>query len=112
MANAKAENRTRLIQAATKLTYLHGFGKTALADIAKEASVPLGECLLLLQNQRRDWRGDRRAASRAVERATAEVGGDKLPRRAAVRFRQDDGLEFRDGRPQRLSDRNLRLRSA
>jgi TetR/AcrR family transcriptional regulator, transcriptional repressor for nem operon len=42
MSNAKAENRTRLIRAATKLTYLHGFGKTALADIAKEASVPLG----------------------------------------------------------------------
>jgi AcrR family transcriptional regulator len=39
---AKAENRTRLINAATKLTYLHGFGKTAIADIAKEAGLPPG----------------------------------------------------------------------
>lgn len=38
----KADNRTRLLQAAVKVTYRHGFGKTALADIAKEARVPLG----------------------------------------------------------------------
>jgi len=42
MPNLKADNRSRLLQAALKLTYRHGFGKTALADIAKEARVPLG----------------------------------------------------------------------
>jgi TetR/AcrR family transcriptional regulator, transcriptional repressor for nem operon len=42
MPKLKADNRTRLLQAAEKVTYRHGFGKTALADIAKEARVPLG----------------------------------------------------------------------
>lgn len=42
MAKLKADNRTRLVQAAEKVTYRYGFGKTALADIAKEARVPLG----------------------------------------------------------------------
>ncbi|HXJ03580.1 MAG TPA: TetR/AcrR family transcriptional regulator [Candidatus Acidoferrum sp.] len=42
MPKWKADSRTRLLQAAEKVTYRHGFGKTALADIAKEARVPLG----------------------------------------------------------------------
>ena len=42
MAKWKADNRTRLLQAAVKVTYRYGFGDAALADIAKEASVPLG----------------------------------------------------------------------
>jgi len=42
MAKTAADNRTRLLQAAEKVTYRYGFGKTALADIAQEAGVPLG----------------------------------------------------------------------
>jgi AcrR family transcriptional regulator len=42
MSAARADNRTRLIQAAVKMAYRHGFGKTSLADIAQEAKVPLG----------------------------------------------------------------------
>ncbi len=42
MAKLKADNRTRLLQAAVKTTYRYGFGNVALADIAKEARVPLG----------------------------------------------------------------------
>jgi TetR/AcrR family transcriptional regulator, transcriptional repressor for nem operon len=42
MTKGKADNRTRLLRAAEKVTYRHGFGKTALADIAKEARIPLG----------------------------------------------------------------------
>jgi len=42
MPKLKADNRTRLLQAAEKVTYRRGFGKTALADIAAEARVPLG----------------------------------------------------------------------
>lgn len=38
----KADNRTRLLQAAEKTTYRYGFGNTAIADIAKEARIPLG----------------------------------------------------------------------
>jgi AcrR family transcriptional regulator len=42
MAKLKADSRTRLLQAAVKITYQYGFGPAALADIAKEAKVPLG----------------------------------------------------------------------
>ena len=42
MSAARVDNRTRLIQAAVKMAYRHGFGKTSLADIAEEAKVPLG----------------------------------------------------------------------
>jgi TetR/AcrR family transcriptional regulator, transcriptional repressor for nem operon len=42
MAKWKADNRTRLLEAAEKVTYRRGFGKTAIADIAKEARIPLG----------------------------------------------------------------------
>lgn len=42
MPTSKADSRTRLLQAAAKITYRHGFGHTSLADIAKEAKVPLG----------------------------------------------------------------------
>src|SRR5215470_17661634 len=42
MAQTKADNRTRLLQAAEKTTHRYGFGNTAIADVAKEARVPLG----------------------------------------------------------------------
>lgn len=42
MPKLKTDKRSRLIKAAAKLTHEHGFGKTALADIAREAKVPLG----------------------------------------------------------------------
>ena len=38
----KADNRTRLVQAAQKMTYRRGFRHATLADIAREARVPLG----------------------------------------------------------------------
>src|ERR1700676_2015604 len=42
MPKTKADNRARLLQAAVNVTYQYGFGQAALADIAKEAKVPLG----------------------------------------------------------------------
>jgi len=42
MPKLKADSRTRLLHAAEKTTYRYGFGSTAIADIAKEARVPLG----------------------------------------------------------------------
>jgi TetR/AcrR family transcriptional regulator, transcriptional repressor for nem operon len=42
MSKTKADNRTRLLQAAEKITYLYGFGSTSIADIAKAARIPLG----------------------------------------------------------------------
>jgi AcrR family transcriptional regulator len=42
MPKTTADNRARLLQAAEKVSYRHGFGNTALADIARESRVPLG----------------------------------------------------------------------
>jgi AcrR family transcriptional regulator len=42
MPQVRANNRTRLLRAAEKTTYRNGFANTAIADIAKEARVPLG----------------------------------------------------------------------
>jgi AcrR family transcriptional regulator len=42
MPKGKADTRARLLDAAAKVTYRYGFGDAALADIAQEAKVPLG----------------------------------------------------------------------
>jgi AcrR family transcriptional regulator len=42
MPKLKTNSRRRLLQAAEKVTYRYGFGNAALADIAKQARVPLG----------------------------------------------------------------------
>jgi AcrR family transcriptional regulator len=42
MLEKKADNRTRLLRAAEKTTYRRGFASTAIADIAKQARIPLG----------------------------------------------------------------------
>jgi TetR/AcrR family transcriptional regulator, transcriptional repressor for nem operon len=42
MTKRIADHRTRLLEAAEKSTYRYGFGNTAIADIAEEARIPLG----------------------------------------------------------------------
>ena len=42
MLRTRTNNRIRLLRAAEKVTYQHGFANTALADIARESKVPLG----------------------------------------------------------------------
>jgi len=42
MRKGKADSRARLLEAAEKTTYRYGFGNTAIADIAREARVPVG----------------------------------------------------------------------
>lgn len=42
MPKTKADNRAQLLNAAEKTTYRYGFGNTSIADIAKEARLPLG----------------------------------------------------------------------
>lgn len=42
MNNYEPNKRARLLEAANKLVYAQGFNQTTLADIAKEADVPLG----------------------------------------------------------------------
>src|SRR5271168_3334692 len=42
MAETHIDKRSRLVSAAVSLAYQNGFGATSLADIAREAEVPLG----------------------------------------------------------------------
>ena len=42
MSEKIADHRARLLEAAEKSTYRFGFGNTAIADIAKQARIPLG----------------------------------------------------------------------
>lgn len=42
MQKLRTDNHARLLEAAEKVTYRYGFETAALADIAKEAGVPLG----------------------------------------------------------------------
>jgi AcrR family transcriptional regulator len=42
MARTQIDKRSRLLSAAVDLAYQNGFGATSLADIAREAEVPLG----------------------------------------------------------------------
>jgi len=42
MARTHIDSRSRLVSAAVGLAYRNGFGATSLADIAREADVPLG----------------------------------------------------------------------
>src|SRR5258708_13985382 len=42
MARTHIDKRSRLVSAAVDLAYQNGFGATSLADIAREAKVPLG----------------------------------------------------------------------
>jgi AcrR family transcriptional regulator len=42
MATTHIDKRSRLVSAAVSLAYQNGFGATSLADIAREAKVPLG----------------------------------------------------------------------
>src|SRR5260370_31268195 len=42
MARTHIDKRSRLVNAAVGLAYQNGFGATSLADIAREAEVPLG----------------------------------------------------------------------
>ena len=42
MAGTRIDKRSRLVSAAVGLAYRSGFGATSLADIAREAEVPLG----------------------------------------------------------------------
>jgi AcrR family transcriptional regulator len=42
MARTDIDKRSRLVSAAVDLAYRNGYGATSLADIAREAKVPLG----------------------------------------------------------------------
>jgi AcrR family transcriptional regulator len=42
MPKTRTDSRARLLRAAENVSYRHGFGNTALADIASESRIPLG----------------------------------------------------------------------
>jgi hypothetical protein len=52
MARTHSDKRSRLVSAAVGLAYQNGFGATSLADIAREAEVPVGNVFYY------KWRSD------------------------------------------------------
>ena len=52
MRSKKGDNRTRLIQAAVKMTYRHGFANTSLRRRGQGSQSTLGQRVLLLQRPR------------------------------------------------------------
>src|SRR5437879_9692867 len=64
MGKTQTDKRTRLVETAMKLAYRDGFRESSLADIAKAAHVPVGNVVLLLQDQGRTRRGCCGAAPR------------------------------------------------
>ena len=61
----KADKRSRLIEAAIKLAYRQGFRRTTLADIAKQAKVPLGNVYYYFKTK--DEIGEAIVAQRLLE---------------------------------------------
>src|ERR1700687_4751634 len=51
MAQTHIDKRSRLVSAAAGLAYQNGFGATSIADIAREAEVPLGNVYYYLNNK-------------------------------------------------------------
>jgi AcrR family transcriptional regulator len=93
MPGAHTDKRTRLIQAAAKLTYRRGFAETSLADIAHEARVPLGNIYYYFKTK--DEIGaaiveHRLSQTRAQRHAWDEVGPPKDRLRAFVRMTLDN----------------------
>src|ERR1700686_2451782 len=87
MARTNIDKRSRLLSAAVELTYQNGFDATSLADIAREAKVPLGNVYYYFKNQGRDWRGDRRAEVGAAIRAAAAMERRWVSQGSALRLR-------------------------
>ncbi len=56
MPRTAAGSRTRLLQAAEKLTYRRGFADAAIADIAREARVPPGNVYYYFKTKDEIWR--------------------------------------------------------
>jgi len=80
MARTHIDSRSRLVSAAVGLAYQNGFGATSLADIAREAEVPLGNVYYYFKTKDEIGRGDRRAEAGAAVRAAqqwSEAGSPK-----------------------------------
>src|SRR5216683_6231574 len=82
MSRTKTDKRSRLIQTAVKLAYLHGFRTTSLADIAEAANVPVGNVYYYFKT--RDELGEA-----VVERRLAEFRAfrDEMDRLSSPRER-------------------------
>ena len=112
MPKLKADNRTRLLHAAEKATYQYGFGRTAIADIAKEARVPLGNVYYYFKTK--DEIADAIVQLRVTrfKKLLQELDPGRFSGREAVRVRADKDQEPGGTGAQRLSCRNPVLRTA
>jgi TetR/AcrR family transcriptional regulator, transcriptional repressor for nem operon len=75
MPTKKPDKRSRLVQTAVKLAYRKGFRKTTLADIAKEAKVPLGNVFYYFKTK--DEIGEAIVAQRSLEFQTLRANWDQ-----------------------------------
>jgi AcrR family transcriptional regulator len=94
MRAIKTDKRTRLIQAAVKLSYRHGFGKTALADIAEEADVPLGNVYYYFKTKEEVGEAiveQRRLQARALRQAWDKASFPRERLLASVQTTADQG---------------------
>jgi len=92
MTKLEADSRTRLVQAAVKVTYQYGFGNAALADIAKEARVPLGNVYYYFKTK--DEIGDAIIDLRVsrFRKLLQELDKAESPKDSAVRLRPDNSI--------------------
>src|SRR5260370_32925600 len=80
MSRMKTDKRSRLIQTAVKLAYLHGFRTTSLADIAEAANVPVGNVYYYFKTK--DESGEAIVEQRLLElRTLQEKGGQRGSRK-------------------------------
>ena len=103
MLKKKADSRGRLLDAAVKVTYRYGFGNAALADIAEEARVPLGNIYYYFKTK--DEIGDAIVALRVARFRKLLTEFDKAadPRERLCKFVQikikNSGALARNGCP-------------
>jgi len=78
MARTHIDKRSRLVSAAVDLAYQNGFGATSLADIAREAEVPLGNVYYYFKTK--DEIGDAIVELRLAQLSPSGSDGTKLDR--------------------------------
>ena len=80
MVRTHIDKRSRLLSAAMGLAYQNGFGATSLADIAREAEVPLGNVYYYFNVIAHPWRpADQAGAARAVRMAVSGLRPFRRP---------------------------------
>jgi len=87
MARTHIDKRSRLVHAAVGLAYQNGFRRHLACRHRARSRGSARQRLLLLQDQGRDWRGDRRVEAGGAVRAAAAMGRSWIAQGSALRLR-------------------------